>query len=105
MVRRGQGRGCFVRLAIPILFVLSSTLYAQDQLSLPVNQSEANTDLIQLLKDFQAQHEIKLFFLEDWFANKRITKNYDGYPLFEVLDELFDNTDFSYYPLYNYAIN
>ena len=104
MVRRGQGRGCFVRLAIPILFVLSSTLYAQDQLSLPVNQSEANTDLIQLLKDFQAQHEIKLFFLEDWFANKRITKNYDGYPLFEVLDELFDNTDFSYYPLYNYAI-
>ena len=78
----------------PAQSVLNRKLTAQDQ----------GKSLTELISVIEAETPVKFFFLEDWIRPIKITRDPSGRTLQQVLLEVFEQTDLTFYELHPQAV-
>ncbi len=78
-----------------VLFSFSLT-YSQNQEKKISIQFEHLTKL-DVIKKIESKTSYRFYFIESWFDNELISRNYDQIRLSSILNDLFKNTDINYY--------
>src|SRR5260221_10435187 len=88
---------CYVR-RILIFIALTATFYLQAQsvLDYKVDGVQNGRTLKNFLEGEEAKLDLKFFFLSEWLDGITLNKDYTGYSLRSLLDEVLDGRDINY---------
>lgn len=93
------------RLALPLLLVLCVTIaQGQEILNIPLDGTERGKTLPELFQQLEQKYPVRFYYLDSWFANMVIQKDYRGQRLQQALADIFEGSEISYGVVYNYAI-
>jgi hypothetical protein len=92
------------KLLIVLFFVFSFDLMAQSVLETRLENVQPGQPLVEFLREFQASHKVKFFYIEEWLAPYSMVANLNGLPLGDALTILFRESDINYIFMYDYAV-
>lgn len=90
---------------LALLFLIGTCLVCQSQeiLTHRLDGTEEGKALAEYLREFEATHAVKIFFLDSWMSSLKIQKS-QGLTLDEALKKTLQGTDISYSVMYGYAL-
>lgn len=88
-----------------VFFLISAvSLSAQSVLNVKLDASDKGKPLTEVLSRLEAGERVRFFYLEDWMRPIQIVRDPAGRSLQQVMLELFENTDLTFYELHGKAV-
>lgn len=89
-----------LRCLLMFLLCLCSTLRAQNILDFEFNKSQEGKAIITILEELESSQKARFFYLPEWIENISAKKSYVGMRLENVLEDVFQETDIDFVPMY-----
>ncbi len=83
-----------IRLFFLLLFFWTTLVFSQEQ---ELSVTFENTPLKDAVLEIEGISGLKFYFVEEWFGNARVSRNYENVSLDELLDDLFKDSLINFY--------
>ncbi|HZX74508.1 MAG TPA: TonB-dependent receptor, partial [Cyclobacteriaceae bacterium] len=92
------------KLLIALFLFLSFETIAQSVLEARLENVQQGQPLVEFLKEYEANHKVKFFYVEEWLTPYTMFTGLNGLPLGDALTLMFRESDINYVFLYDYAV-
>jgi hypothetical protein len=91
-----------------LLFSLFASLtisgYSQNLMDIPLKDIHEKESLSRFLTEFEKEHPVRFFYLDEWLAIYQVDEHFNGYTLERALQELLRDSDITFTFMYGYAV-
>ncbi len=92
--------GKMKRWLLCLLVCFSLSLQAQSILDIKLDSTAQGKSLLSVINEIQRKDSVKFFFLPEWIETISFNRDYAGQSLAVALDDLFQDTELSYFLMY-----